>query len=81
MAYLEVRADAHDGLQRLFAEKHSEPFAYELLREAWELRDTHPRSSLLIAVAELEVAVKHYIAERDERSDWLETNPRPWFSS
>jgi hypothetical protein len=71
-ALLEIGADAHEDLQRLFAEGEDEPFAYELLREAWGLRNTHPRSSLLIALAGLEVGVKHYLAERDPGSEWLE---------
>jgi hypothetical protein len=65
-------------LQLLVAEDLSEPFAYELLREAWALRDSSPRSSVLIAIAALEVGVKQYIADRVKPAKWLVNNlPAP----
>lgn len=76
-AYLELSREASEDLQHLFAGEESEPFAYELLREAWELRESHPRSALLIAVAALEVGVKHYIAKRDPGSEWLSDESPP----
>jgi hypothetical protein len=77
-AHLEISADAHEDLQRLISKGESEPFAYELLREAWGQRNLNPRSSLLIAVAALEVAVKQYILDRVESATWLVNNlPSP----
>jgi hypothetical protein len=75
---LELQADAEQDLQLLVAEDLSEPFAYELLREAWALRDSSPRSSVLIAIAALEVGVKQYIADRVKPAKWLVNNlPAP----
>jgi hypothetical protein len=40
-----------------------EPIGHELLREAWNLKATSPRSSLMLAVSALEVGVKEFIAK------------------
>jgi hypothetical protein len=78
VAYPEVRPGAHDDLQRLFDEGREEPFAYELLREAWALRDVSPRTSLLLSITALEVAVKQYVADRVPQAEWLVNNaPSP----
>jgi hypothetical protein len=75
---LRITRNAYEDLQRLFAEDHTEPFAYEGLREAWALRGANPRTSLLIAITALEVAVKQYIADRVEPATWLVNNsPSP----
>ena len=75
---LELREDAERNLQQLVEDGKSEPFAYELLREAWGLCHSNPRSSLLIAMAALEVGVKQYIADRVEPAEWLVNNmPSP----
>ena len=77
-AWLELCSDAEQDLQQLVAKGESEPFAYELLREAWAIRDSNPRSSLLIAITALEVGVKQYIANRVEPAAWLVNNlPSP----
>jgi hypothetical protein len=77
-AWLELGADAEQDLQRMVVAGQGEPFAYELLREAWALRDSNPRSSLLIAIAALEVGVKQYIADRVRPAKWLVNNlPAP----
>jgi hypothetical protein len=71
VAYFEVRSAAHHELQSLFASGSREPFTYELIREAWALRGTSPRTSLSIAITALEVGVKQFMAQRvpdDERS-------------
>lgn len=75
---LQLCADAAQDLQLLVSEEGSEPFAYELLREAWALRENSPRSALLIAIAALEVAVKQFIADRVAPAKWLVNNlPAP----
>jgi hypothetical protein len=48
-----------------------EPVGHELLREAKELRHTSPRSSVLIAVSAIEVAVKSVIVEKVSDAAWL----------
>jgi hypothetical protein len=73
-AWLELGSGAEQDLQQLVADGESEPFGYELLREAWAIRDSNPRSSLLIAITALEVAVKQYIANRVEPARWLVNN-------
>ena len=39
-AWLELCSDAEQDLQQLVAKGESEPFAYELLREAWAIRES-----------------------------------------
>lgn len=48
-----------------------EPVGHELLREAKELQHTSPRSSVLIAVSAIEVAVKSVIVEKVPDAAWL----------
>jgi len=75
---LELRPSAVADLLGLSDAGDRETSAYELLREAWALRDGSPRSSLLIAITALEVGVKQYIVNRVEQSDWLMNNlPAP----
>ena len=75
---LEIRPSAAEDIARLAAVDRAEPFAYELLREAWALADTNPRSALLIAITALEVGTKQYIAERIPPAEWLVNNqPAP----
>ena len=77
-AYLDLRSDAEQDLKQLAADGEGEPFAYELLREAWALTERNPRSSLLLAITALEVAIKQFIADRVEGSEWLVNNmPSP----
>jgi hypothetical protein len=74
VALLEVARTANEDLKELASKGQEEPFTYELLREAWGLRETNPRSSLLLAITTLEVAVKQYIADRVEAATWLVDN-------
>jgi hypothetical protein len=77
-ALLEISPQAHADLQHLLSAGQTEPFAYELVREAWAVRTTSPRTALLIAITALEVAVKQYIAARVEAATWLVNNlPSP----
>jgi hypothetical protein len=49
----------------------SEPLGHELLREAWQHRDTAPRSALVIGMAAAEVAFKSYAGVLAPKAKWL----------
>ena len=69
--HLDVRPNAAKEIDVLIDRGLSEPFGYELLREATALHTRNPRSSLMIAITALEVAVKQYVADRAPESQWL----------
>lgn len=48
-----------------------EPLGHQLFREAWSLRDTHPRSALVIGVASAEVGLKKLIGTLVPHAQWL----------
>jgi hypothetical protein len=55
-----------------------EPLGHELLREAVTVRDTAPRSALLIGVSALEVGVKELIGKLAPSAAWMAENlPSP----
>jgi hypothetical protein len=55
------------------------PVGYELFYEAWALRETSPRSALIMAVAAAEVSTKRFIAELAPDTTWLVVkNPAPY---
>lgn len=55
-----------------------EPLAHQLLREAWNLRHTNPRSSVVIGVAAAEVGMKQLVATLVPNARWLvEELPSP----
>jgi hypothetical protein len=59
-------------------EKAEEPLAHELLREAYSLAPSAPRSALLIAATALEVGIKSYISKVAPSTSWLlEELPAP----
>lgn len=58
-------------VQRLLNKQLSPPAAYDLLREAQELRSTSPRSGLVIGIAAAEIAVKQCIANLVPDAEWL----------
>lgn len=77
-SYPELTRAARDDIVRLFDEGIDEPFAYELIREAWAQRVANPRSALITAITALEIAVKQFIARRVPAADWLVENvPTP----
>jgi hypothetical protein len=51
-----------DAAVNLVTSSHREPVGHELWREAWNLRHSNPRSSLVIGVAAAEVGLKQVIA-------------------
>jgi hypothetical protein len=48
-------------VQAMANEQFDLPFAHVLLREAWELRTTNPRSSILLGIAGAEIGIKQAI--------------------
>ena len=55
-----------------------EPLAHQLLREAWNLRHTNPRISVVIGVAAAEVGMKQLVAMLVPHARWLvEELPSP----
>jgi hypothetical protein len=55
----------------MLASNTHEPVAHQLWREAWNLRFTNPRSSLVIGVAAAEVGLKQTIATLVPLARWL----------
>jgi hypothetical protein len=58
-----VREPGWSELAGLMASGLGEPLGHQLLREAWNLRESNPRSSLVIAVTAAEVGIKQLIAD------------------
>jgi hypothetical protein len=58
-------------IQELIEEGAKAPFAHTLFREAWEQRNTNPRSALLLGIAAVEVGTKQYLSERVPDARWL----------
>ena len=48
-----------------------EPLGHQLFREAWNLRETNPRSSLVIGVAAAEIGLKRLIGNLAPTTQWL----------
>jgi hypothetical protein len=62
----------------LVTSSQREPVAHELWREAWNLRHTNPRSSLVIGVAAAEVGLKQLIAASvPDAASLVENIPSP----
>jgi len=57
-------------IERLIATTATEPFAYELLREARSLGE-NTRSAHIMAVTALEIGVKRFLAERIPDATWI----------
>lgn len=68
----------YEDAKELIRKQHYEPLAHELFLEAWELRSTNPRSSLIIGMAAAEVGIKQTIAALVPNTEWLVENvPSP----
>jgi hypothetical protein len=63
--------EINKGVSDLLARNKPEPLAYQLLREAYELRKTHPRSALVIGMSAMEVGLKHLVADLVPDAAWL----------
>lgn len=59
------------SLSAMAAAGNSEPVYHELFREAWEHRHSNPRSSLILGIASIEVAVRQLIADLIPASAWI----------
>jgi hypothetical protein len=60
-----------EEIVRMVESGDQEPVAHQLLREAWELRGSKPRSALAIGVAAAEIGVKDLIASLIPHAQWL----------
>jgi len=77
-SYPELSNVGRDDIERLASSCGEVPLAYELIREAWALSQTHPRSALIAAMTALEIAIKQFIADRVPDASWLMDNsPAP----
>ncbi len=68
---LNLETDKKKTLVNYLNKGITEPGCYELFREAWDLRASDPRSSLVIGVASVEVGVKTVIIKLNPLSKWL----------
>ncbi len=65
-------------LQQLVENRIHEPLGYELFYEAWELKKSNPRSSLIIGIAAIEAAFKECVSILIPDASWLINNvPSP----
>jgi hypothetical protein len=60
-----------DEVVKLVSEGLEEPLGHQLFREAWNQRETNPRSSLVIGVAAAEVGLKKLIGSLVPNAVWL----------
>ncbi|MDH5651300.1 MAG: hypothetical protein OEZ39_05450 [Gammaproteobacteria bacterium] len=68
----------YQEIKFLVGQNYHEPVHHHLFREAWGQRSGNPRSSLLIGLSALEVAIKESIAELIPNASWLVDNiPTP----
>lgn len=67
-----------DEITNIIHSGNSEPLGHELLREAYSLKSSFPRSALLIAVSAAETAIKQCITSLQPETKWLVENaPSP----
>jgi len=71
---LRTSNDVLKSLEGLMKSGLDEPFAHELLREAWSLRRVSPRSSFLIGIAAAEVGFKTFVGVLVPDAKWLAFN-------
>jgi len=63
-----------DDIVNLIKNGHQAPVHHELYREAWEQRNENPRSSLVIGISSLEVAIQATIGTLAPDASWLAEN-------
>lgn len=68
---LRIHSKGKDFLLDLLNKGITEPIYHELFREAWALRASNPRSSIIIGVASFEVGVKTAISTLIPETKWL----------
>ena len=65
---------AKNDIRKLISNKTQEPVYHELFRESWGQKDVNPRSSLVIGMSSLEVAIKATIGNLVPNASWLAEN-------
>lgn len=68
---LSLNKKIEETINELLTNKTIEPVYHSLYREAWELKSYNPRSSLIIAITSVEVAVKNLIVKIVPETTWL----------
>ncbi|MHB8488958.1 MAG: hypothetical protein ACYDCS_07155 [Candidatus Dormibacteria bacterium] len=71
MAIPNITDQIRTSVQTLMQEGAEQSASQELLREAWQLRNTNPRSALLLGMASIEVGLKECISELIPDAEWL----------
>ncbi len=61
---IDTSANAIRALETVWLSGEEEPLGHELVREAFDIAGTSPRSALLIGVSALETSLKNYISFR-----------------
>ncbi len=70
--------DASQEVSKIMKEGFTEPLGHELYREAWFLSINNPISSVIVAIAAIEVGIKECIGVLVPNSHWLVSNsPSP----
>jgi hypothetical protein len=59
------------AVAKLWEGGESEPVGRAMLREAWYVKDSNPRSALMIGYAEVEVGCKEFIGRVVPQAKWL----------
>jgi hypothetical protein len=73
-----IDSSANDEVSRLHKEGAEPPLGLQLINEAKNQRNTHPRSSLVIGVTAAEIAIKQLIGQLAPDARWLaEKVPSP----
>lgn len=62
------------SIGELLSTNQPEPLGHDLLHEAWELRKTNPRSSLVIGMAAVETGFKQFATTLAPEASWLIEN-------
>jgi hypothetical protein len=67
-----------DEMENLIRADANEPLGHDLFLEAWQNRDTNPRSALIIGIAAAEVGFKQCVGKLVPDAEWLATHcPTP----
>jgi hypothetical protein len=61
----------HNEIQGLISSNQAEPLGHELFLEAWGLRNTAPRSALIIGMSAAEVGFKQCVGKLVPYAEWL----------
>lgn len=70
-AMLFVTDETDAAIKLMIAGHQTEPVGHELLREAWSLKNSHPRSALVIGISAIETGIKELIGDLVPAAHWL----------